>query len=277
LNFKRGILGRYFNHFSGRFLFFEGDYQNPGQSIPNSGMMLFTDLIFVVFGTFYLLKTNNRLAKFVFFWLVLSPLPAVLTRDQVQSVRAFNMVIPLVIISSAGAYFVITYLRRINNSFLQSTCCFLIATLFSLSFIYFLDSYFVHLPIHNAKYWNYGYKDVVETITPIQGNYKRIIFQQSYSQPYIYFLFYQKYDPHKYQTEAKLSESPYGDVGLVEDLDNIHFQGFSWPYATGEQGTLLVGNSVAIPPEYSQKEYKLIREIKYPDKFTTAFRIVEVK
>ena len=45
LNFKRGILGRYFNHFSGRFLFFEGDYQNPKHSSPNSGMLLLFDLL----------------------------------------------------------------------------------------------------------------------------------------------------------------------------------------------------------------------------------------
>ena len=45
LNFARAIAGRWFNHFSGRFLFFEGDYQNPRHSAPNHGMLLISDII----------------------------------------------------------------------------------------------------------------------------------------------------------------------------------------------------------------------------------------
>src|SRR4030042_2291310 len=276
LNFARGVMGRYFNHFGGRFLFFEGDYQNPKHSSPNNGMMLFSDLVFIFFGIFALIKTNSKLSKFVFFWLILSPLPAALTRDQVQAVRAYNMVIPLILITSCGFLSVIDkakdlkgILRNISFGFLVLLCFF--------SYVYFMDSYFVHLPVHNAKYWNYRYKQVIKEITPIQGNYKDILFQQSYDQPYIYFLFFQKYDPSEYQKQAHLLENRFGDVGLVENLDNVQFLGWSWPYATGEKDTLIIGNDVAIPSGWSRKDYNLVSEIKYPDNFMTAFRILETK
>jgi len=149
--------------------------------------------------------------------------------------------------------------------------------LFLGSILYYLDSYFIHLPVHNAKYWNYGYKKVIETILPIQDNYEKIYFQQSYDQPYMYYLFYSRYDPVKYQKQAKLSNFLGPDVGLVEHLDNITFAQWSWPYLTGEKHTMVIGNSIAIPPDFNTLDYNLISEIKYPDGFVTAFRIVETK
>jgi hypothetical protein len=279
LNFKRGILGRFFNHFSGRFLFFEGDYQNPKHSSPNSGMLQLFDLLLLPLGAIILIRKGGRLSGFVFLWLFLSPLPSVLTRDQVQAVRSLNMVIPLTLISSFG---LITVYEAAKNLFLRHKavgCYFSVFVVFGFigSLVYFFDSYFIHLPIHNAKNWNYGYKEVVEKIVSIQNNYKVIYFQQSYDQPYIYFLFYTKYDPEKYQNQASLSYYLGPDVGLVERLDNIRFTGWSWPYATGEKSTLIIGNSVAIPSDFNAKDYNLISEIKYPDGFMTAFRIVETK
>ncbi|KKU10081.1 MAG: hypothetical protein UX13_C0021G0011 [Candidatus Woesebacteria bacterium GW2011_GWB1_45_5] len=180
VNFLRGILGRYFNHFSGRFLFFEGDWGNPRHSAPNSGVLLLSDLVVLLFGLTIALR--NKIKKehlFVFLWLLASPLPAVLSRDQIHAVRALNMVIPLIIIISYGY-------AKISKWFYVFT---------ALAFIYFLDSYFVHVPKHDSKYWEYGYKQIVETVTPIMGNYKKVKVQQSFAQPYIYFLFFQKYDP----------------------------------------------------------------------------------
>jgi hypothetical protein len=166
--------------------------------------------------------------------------------------------------TSFGAY----YLLKKTN-FLKI----LISVFYVASFIYFLDAYFVHLPKHDSKYWFYGYKQVVEKITPIQNNYDEIIFQQSYAQPYIYFLFYQKYDPAKYQAQAKLTESKVGDVGLVESLDNISFETFSWP-AAATKGDLVIGDDVSTFGSKDDKSFKLVSEIKYPNGMT-AFRILE--
>ncbi len=279
LNFLRGILGRYFNHFSGRFLFFEGDYQNPKHSSPNHGMLQFFDLLLIPIGLICLIRNKNAFPKFVFIWLVLSPLPAALTRDQVQAIRAYNMVIPLTIISAFGAVKTIKLFNYLSHRsvFWRNTLYVILYTLFTCSFLYFLDSYFIHLPVHSAKYWNYGYKQVIEILLPIQGNYKTIYFQQGYDQPYIYYLFYSKYDPEKYQNQAELSYYLGPDVGLVEKTDNIKFLNWSWPYATGEEGILIIGNSVAVPSDFNPKDYNLISEIRYPDNFMTAFRILETK
>ncbi|MCH7641461.1 hypothetical protein IID22_04665 [Patescibacteria group bacterium] len=167
----------------------------------------------------------------------------------------------------------LSFVKKLNWLRAAGYAFVLIAYLLSLT--NFLDAYFVHLPKHDAKFWLYGYKQTVKAIAPIQDNYEKIIFQQSYNQPYIYFLFHQKYDPAKYQVQAELTEGGI-DVGLVEKLDNISFEFFSWPVRIDEK-VLIVGDSVAIPDNFSTEDYKLISDIKYPDGLETAFRIIELQ
>jgi 4-amino-4-deoxy-L-arabinose transferase-like glycosyltransferase len=276
LNFKRGILGRYFNHFSGRFLFFEGDWANPRHTAPYQGMFLLSDLVIFLIGFLVIVKTKlNKELLFVILWLALAPLPAVLSRDQVHAVRSFNLVIPLIIILAFG----------LNKIWEDKKLLVLFIGLYFLAFSYFLDAYFVHVPNHNSQLWEYGYKQIVETVTPIQDQYKQVKIQQSYAQPYIYFLFYgsqtnpQKYDPAKYQQQAKLVDNSSGDVGQVEHLDNIYFAPIDWSVNRGEHGTLFVADTIRIPPDDSKDEtlFKVVKEIKYLNNRDMAFRIIEVR
>jgi len=276
LNFARGVMGRWFNHFSGRFLFFEGDYQNPRHSAPNHGMLLLSDLVLLVLGIYSLIRKKNKLTLFTLLWLILSPLPAVLSRDQVHSIRALNMVIPLIILSSYGFQYSLQTFKAFKYPRFLLLAFYLLVTS---SFLYYLDSYFIHLPKHNSKLWEYGYKQIVETVTPIQNRFRKVTVQQSFAQPYIYFLFYQKYDPTTYQKQAELVESEFkGDVGYVEHLDNIVFGPIDWSVNRGDHGSLMVGDPIRISPEDSGDTnlFDVLKEINYLDG-VTAFRVVEVK
>lgn len=268
LNYTRVIIGRWFNHFSGRFLFFEGDWPNPRHSAPYQGMLLLSDLILLICGFVVLVRKRlKKEALFIWLWLILAPLPAILSRDHVHAIRAMNMVIPLIIILSFGLDSILRRSKLIKYGF---------SLIFLLSFVYYLDAYFVHIPKHDGEYWYYGYKQAVEYITPIQDKYEKIVFLQSYDQPYIFFLFYQKYDPLKYQLKAHLVNEGL-DVGLVDELDNIKFEKFGWPHAIGQKGTLIIGDDISIPENYGEADYTLLKEIKYPGNNKTALRIVEVK
>lgn len=271
LNFKRAILGRWFNHYSGRFLFFEGDWQNPRHSAPYTGMFVLTDLLLIIAGFIALVRLRSKGSLFIFLWLLLAPLPAALSRDQVHAVRSYNMLIPLVLMSSFGLLFLFNKISKHKKVILGG-----IIVIYLANYVYFLDAYFVHLSKHDSRYWRYGYKQIVETITPIQSDYEVIKVQQSYAQPYIYFLFYQKYSPAKYQAQAKLKESETGDVGQVERLDNIYFAPIDWSVNRGEKGSLFVADTIKIPIEDSSdpEQFKLIKEINYLDGIP-AFRIIE--
>lgn len=270
LNFTRGILGRFFNHFSGRFLFFAGDWANPRHTPPYQGVLVIGDIVFIIFGVVAFLRDKISKEKlFIVLWLLLAPLPAILSRDQVHAVRSFQLSIPLIIIISFGVYKLLTSYKKLFM--------FLIIPVYLATYIYFLDSYFVHNPKLKSQYWEYGYKQMVEDITPIQNNYHEVIIQQSFDQPYIYFLFYNKYDPAKWQRQAKLIQDS-ADVGHVDHLDNICFCAIDWSRDRGDHGDLVVGDPKVIPPLDSNdpKEFTLIDEIKYLNG-VTAWRLLEVK
>ncbi len=279
-NFLRGVLGRFFNHFSGRFLFFEGDFSNPRHSPPYQGQLLLIDMVLLLTGLVYIVRNYQLSPKFyslIMFWLVLAPLPAILSRDQVHAVRSLNMAVPLIIISGLGLYYLINLFM--NNKY--KVFFYILCTIFYiLSFLYFLDVYFVHLPKHQSKLWEYGYKQIVETVTPIQNDYKKVVVQQSFAQPYIYFLFFNSYDPAKYQRENSYVNSENKlDVGYVIKIDNVYFEAIDWSRNRGDHGVLFVADTLRIPPLDSndEREFKLIKEIKYLDNLNTAFRILEVK
>lgn len=275
LNFARGVMGRWFNHFSGRFLFFEGDWSNLRHTPPNHGTLLLLDLFLLPLGFVGLLKQKNKkMSTFVLLWLVLAPLPAAMSRDAVQAVRAYNMLVPLMILSAFGIQLLIERVDKIKLQLIKYLSFGTLLTMFVTSLVYYLDSYFVHLPYHNAKYWEYGMKEIVQTVAPIRYNYSQVIIQQSYAQPYIYFLFYEKYDPKKYQGQAKLTNYLGPDVGLVDKLDNITFSFYSWPIPL-EERTLVVGTPVVIT-SFNPNDYNLISEIKYPNG-DVIYKILESK
>lgn len=278
LNYKRGIMRRWFNHFSGKFLFFEGDFSNPRHSAPYQGMLLLSDLIILILGFFGIFR--NKLKKehlFFLLWLILAPFPAVLSRDQVHAVRAINMAIPLIVICTFGLIGLVDWIQKGKYKMFL----YIITTIvYLVSIFYFLDSYFIHISKHDSNLWSYGYKQIVETVTPIQNNYQRIVVQQSFAQPYIFFLFFQKYDPATYQKNVSFINSEFkGDVGYVTKLDNIEFGPIDWSRNRGDHGTLFVADTLRIPPVDSndEREFILIKEIKYLNNRDTAFRILEVK
>lgn len=275
LNYVRAILGRYFNNFSGRFLFFDGDWANPISTAPYQGVLLLLDIIFLPLGIFAIFKNKLDKGSWLFIlWLILAPLSASLSRDEVNAVRDLNLAVPLVFFIAFGLYSMLGWMQ---NRKLRIFYYLLLATCYLISLGYFSDAYFVHVPAHNSSFWRYGYKEAVRFITPKESNYKQIVFEQSFNQPYIYFLFYQKYDPHTWQEEVHLVNSQYiGDVGFEEKLDNIEFKNIDWQVLKKESGTLVVASPMSLPPNYL-KDAELVHEIKYLNKRDVAFDIIKIK
>jgi 4-amino-4-deoxy-L-arabinose transferase-like glycosyltransferase len=274
LSFIRGFWERYFNHFSGRFLFFEGDWSSLRHSLPYMGVLYFLDFFFLLTGTYWLIRQNSFSSKFIWFWLLVSPLPAALSRDSIQATRSLNMVLPLMVVVGSGMYQ--TYLWLKNQKKAISVLCSLFYVLGYLwCFVYYLDQYDVHYPIQSSQFWQYGYKSVVEKIYPIRNNYSKIIFTQKYGQPYIYWLFYGQYEPKIYQQKAKLTEDIFGDVGQVEKLDNIEFRPVFWEADRNLPRTLLIGTDEELPlNKIDLNQARILEEIKFLNG-KVAFRVVE--
>ena len=184
------------------------------------------------------------------------------------------MVVPLILISAFGTIYLFEMLGRFK---LKTLFCVVFCLLYVLNFVYFLDSYFVHQPEHNAKYWYYGYKQVVNKVWLVRDNYKKTVIQQSYNQPYIYFLFYTRFDPARYQKQANLVLSG-PDVGLVDYVDDVEFKNLNLPDLKNQNNYLIVADYAKIPDEVIKgiPEFYLLEDIDYPSG-DVAFRILETK
>lgn len=208
------LLQSWANHYSFNVLFLNGD-GNPQHSAADFAPFFLLDLLFMLLGIKVFIsekyhKTNT--GKFILFWLILSPLSSVLAEGSVNIIRYLNSFIVLTLLMSLG-------LAKIRNFQLI-----IVSILYLLSFIIFLDAYFIHTAPKNGA-WQYGYKDIVQFITPIQYKYEKIYIPQSPNQPYIFFLFYQQYPPQKIQKEIFKVFLPnqYNGMGSVSKLDNIEF------------------------------------------------------
>src|SRR3989344_420192 len=265
LSILRGVLNRWTNYYSARFLFFEGDWANPRHGAPDVGVLLLADLPMLIFGFLYLARSQNRNAKwFVLLWLLLAPLPAALSRDTIQGVRSLNEVVPLTILTACGSAYMWGFAKIRKLAILLP--CYLVV--YASNYIYFLDQYWAHYPLRSAKDWQYGYKQAILAISKEQNAYQQIVFQQSYNQPYIFFLFYQKYDPKNYQKIASSVYQPnsLGDVGLVGKLDNTQFRDAS-ASDLHQKDTIIVYDPEHPPfAELSQKQQDgIYQEITRPD------------
>lgn len=236
------FISRYISHFDASFLFFQGDLL-PRYKVPNEGLVYWVLAPFLLAGIYYLIKQKLFL---ILYWLLFSPIPAALTFQTPSSSRAKYMIIPLVIIGAVGTVYLF---EQIKGKWKKLAIGFFSLVLFY-QCIYFLDCYFIHFQLREPYHWQDGYKELVQKVTSMQSKYKRIEVTDKKGTPYIFFLFFQKYDPQKWQTQANMARGeidPY-HFQSMRFLDNIYFVGSKCPANdSGELGVLYVCVNEEIP------------------------------
>ena len=256
--YTKAILSRVFNVYSFRTLFLKGDL-NPQHGAPDIGPFLLMDTIFLLFGFIKVIQMGfTKQVLFILSLLFLLTLPSALTIEKVNLQRILTLFIPFLLIEALG---MVLFWEKIKQKkwFLG-----IIITLYISNYIYFLDQYIIHGPKKNDA-WQYGYKQIIEKISPIQNQYQKIIVQQGLEHPYIFFLFYQKYDPAKYQAQVSqvfIPNKDGKDMGLVSGIDNIKFEYIDWSKKV-EQGVLYIMPVYKLEQQTKfYSDYKIVDEVK---------------
>lgn len=179
----------YFSHVSPGFLFF-GEDPNARHHPLFQGNFYIYLIPFLVSGFWFLVKLKDRRLKyFLAAWLLISPIPAALTLETPHSLRAYNLVLPLVISAALGVVFLL------KNHIAKMTFA-AIAIVFLGSYLY---NYYIVYPLTSAQAWAYGYKPLFTQLAQLENNYDRVIVTGHFWKPYIYYLFYNKIGPTIYQ------------------------------------------------------------------------------
>jgi 4-amino-4-deoxy-L-arabinose transferase-like glycosyltransferase len=250
----------YSDHFDGVFLFVTGDRvkrSNP----PNMGELHLFDLFFLMAGFYFLFRKRPKNWPFPLAWLFLAPIPAALTFQTPSALRAHNMVIPLIIISSYGFYNLLINIKKKFSSNLLVTCYLLLVAIIFWNTAYYLHQYLVHYPKAYPEAWEYGYEELVSYLWPIRNDYAKVYVTEQYDQPYIIFLFYLKYPPEKFQQEVKLTPRDKFGFSTVREFDNFHFEFIDWKELRGKGNILYCGTDEEIPEKVENID--VVKEIYF--------------
>lgn len=271
----REFASLYLSYFSPRYLFNLGDYE-PRSSYPEMATFFVWQMPFYLVGLFGLIKEKKEkdLKFLVLTMLLISPIPAAMTRDPYSSIRALPQVIPLVVIM---AYGLLKISEKIRINALGYTVGFAVL-LFSLvklnSSIFTLNEYF------RAKHWEYGLKEAIN-IALEHSPELPIIIDNSRGEPYIQALFFTKYDPVSYQNEnfeVNLGEY-YTNMNRVtrKNMERITVKTIEFGEDTGGKEQYLVADVLAISDEQI-RNHKMIKiaDVKYPDG-SVAYRVVKTR
>lgn len=256
------------SHFNGNFLFIFGDIIERNR-VPETGQMYFFDILFVVFGFYFLVAHRPKNWQTILLWLGVAPIAAAMTFQAPHALRANNMVIPLVIISAYGAVSLFDWFKK------EKRLVKIVFYLFILLFILwnvgrYLHEYYVHYPKTYPAAWEYGFGEVVDEVKKISGEYEKIYVTDKYDQPYILFLFYLKYSPERFQKEVKLTPRDKFGFSTVRDFDKFHFEKINWDELRTKSNILVIGT-----PEEINTSATILKRIYFKNG-EIAFLIVQV-
>ncbi len=211
------ILQNYLLSFSPVFLFDRGG-EKLVHNINGFGNLYVFDALLLVVGSVSLFYYRERRISLLIVWLLFAPIPSALTLDAPNSTRLFMLMPLFALISGYGAWSLFEYLHRNIFGKIFFVGLFI---LFIINVIYFLNLYFIHQPYHRAQFWRYGYKEMVE----ISNTYpnKKVMVQGPYEFPYIYYLFYNKYDPITFRDEVLYYPTSYEGFKYVKQFGRYKF------------------------------------------------------
>jgi len=211
VNYLLTFLANYFDYFTGQFMFVKGGLP-IWYRIPNIGLLYLAELPFLVLGLFYLFFRKNIHSGIMISWLLISPLVAAITSDDIPNIqRAIYMFPVLEMITGYGL--VMFLANKSNSKKILIIGIFSIAIIFN--FIYFIHQYFIHGKSHQTLYRNNGFKEMVLTVKTEYDKNDIFVITKSLGGIYPLVLFFMKYDPFLYQAEGSNKDRDFKGFGKI--------------------------------------------------------------
>jgi len=252
VSYVKTIIQGYLDHFYPVSIFIKGDVVGRHHP-PSMGHLYFIEFPFIIIGLIYLIKHKFNFKFLFFFWLLVAPIPAALATGTPHAIRSI-LFLPLPqIITAIGILASLQALSTFKQyPWIKTAALTVIVFAYFTNFAYYLNQYYVHQNAEYANQWQYGYKQLIEYLDPIEQNYDKIIITPAWDQPYIYFLFYkyQKYDPRYWINPGDFNQG----------FDKYEFRKINWSEDRKIPNTLLVG----APGEIPENEPGTINVIKFP-------------
>lgn len=261
------VIENYLKSYGTEFLFIKGG-GNRAHNIQGYGNLHPIEALLLLAGVSWLiLQVRKKESKFILWWIVVGGVAAAITKDAPHSNRMLAVVPSLAIAAGAGFHLIMDH---INTSW-KKIAVLVLTACYIASMGYYLDRYYVHFPKNESAHWGYAYKKLTPVLFSSGNMDKKVIMTHPETSPYIYLMFYSKYDPGDYQKQATrypLSRDGFTDVS---GFGRFSFRAIDWQKDLALPHTLLVAKSDEVPGELKSK---IIAEITLPDA-TALFTVID--
>lgn len=203
---SKNFVQNYVKNFSPYYLFVSGD-TNPRSQIPNKSQLYFIDVIFLIFGILYILKSKNPKLYGVLFFLLIAPIPASITKENPHALRSILMSPILSVITALGIYYVLKF-----NKYLL----FVTVGIYTIIFANYYYGFITKYNDLSKSAWQFEYKEIFE-------KQKEGCISDQFAQPYIFALFYNKVDPNYFISTRVLNPVNEWGFSTVKSFGNYTF------------------------------------------------------
>jgi len=266
--FAGEVVNRYVGYYSPVNIFVRGTNE-PIQSVHGFGVFYAFEAIFFLLGLGVIFK-SQKISKQLKWWVMVGPIPAVLTWSWFSPVRIQPFWAMIVIVNAVGAVWL---WGLIKNKYLKIIIILGVGGWWLVNAVWLMSTLLWYMPYEQYGQWQYGFREAIETIKPIMGNYDQIIWESPQAQPYIFTLFYLQYPPADYHQDLVLQ----GGVPIPRtswDFGKFKFRKIYWPEDRGLKKTLFVGGVYSLPDADLKRDHaKIIKEVTDPQGYVV-YRIV---
>lgn len=208
------IVKNYFMHFSPEFLLLKGD-SNVRHHPQGFGQLYMLDPLLILMGIFIITKKGKLLYYLLVILMLLGPIPAMLFKEAPHASRSLAIVPFACILMAIGASALINRFRGISI---------LILLIYLLFFAFFYRNYVTHYSKESSQDWQYGYKRLFTDYKDEFEKFDKIIVSDDYAQPYIFALYYLKYNPEQFRSEVKYNPINNWGFSTVESFGKFEFR-----------------------------------------------------
>jgi len=183
--FAKVSIEKYFNAFSPKFLFINGDDKGLF-SLWIHGVFYYLDTLFVIAGLIALLQRNKRLAFLILSLILISPLPSVLSNlGQSYAIRSQLLAPFLIFLIGLGIYSLIYNSKLKFRKYILTV----ILVLYGFQFLNFANIYFFRNPIYNSEAFNFSSR-VLSKYLSLQEGKDVFVINGTPTTPLKHYLFY---------------------------------------------------------------------------------------
>lgn len=256
IEYVKAFTSGYLSHFQPNWLFYKGDVSR--HHAPYMGLLYLWTLPFILVGLYLLFFSDipKKNKWFLLFWILIVPLPASITIDVPHAVRAINFIPIFDLLTAIGLIYVVSRVNKTTFSF-RVAIFICLAGIITINTLYYLNQYFVQLNYYDSKDWQYGWKEAVSYVDQHRDEFDQVVVSNKspLDQSYVFFLFYLKYDPARYQNEGGTKSGGFAREHTA--FGNLVFRPIDWNKDRVKKNTLFLGQINDLPDNRGMVIYYL--------------------